>query len=719
MRALGAGLTVLLFLAGRAWAEAPARPPVAPVRPVTDVYFGTRVTDPYRWMEDRSAPEFVSYMLAQGAYARAVIDRIPGRDRLQARVASHTGGGVVVNGVQTAGGRIFFMKREPLENTFKLYVRDTASGPERLLIDPDRNAVAGRHFAIDYYQPSQDGAKLAYGISPGGSEHSVIHILDVGSGKEAPETIDRAENGSPSWLPDGSGFFYNRMVALKPGQPDTDRYLNSTAYLHRIGADPVLDRALIGTGVPGSPELTPVDVPVIFTEPGSEEAFAIVSHGDTPGLELLVAPLAAAEKPAAPWRKIADTPDGVTNFAVHGAKLYLLTHKDAPRYRIVALDVADPDWSRAQTVTPTGARVVADMSAAADGLYIRDLDGGLGRLRRYDYATGQLVDLRLPMEGSVQGPVTDPLRAGAMFGMQGWVTPQHWYAAGKDRAAPLALAPPWTEDLSSYVAEEVKAPAGDGVLIPLSIVHRRGLPLDGRAPLWLTGYGAYGIAIEPALAARQLTLMQDGGVYAVCHVRGGGEFGEDWHLAGKMATKPNTYRDLIACAQYLHAHGYGAPATTAIEGRSAGGITVGMALVERPDLFRVVFSGVGDSNALRAEFETDGAANALEYGSVTTETGFRALAAVDALSHVKDATPYPAVLLTTGLNDPRVAPWQPGKMAARLQAATSSGRPVLLLVDPDAGHGMGSTKLQRDREVADQMAFLYWQIGRPGYQPQR
>jgi prolyl oligopeptidase len=259
--------------------------------------------------------------------------------------------------------------------------------------------------------------------------------------------------------------------------------------------------------------------------------------------------------------------------------------------------------------------------------------------------------------------------------------------------------------------------ARDGVMIPLSVVHARQLRLDGKAALWLTGYGAYGLALTPALVAGRLALLEDGGVYAVCHVRGGGEFGEEWHQAGMMATKPNTYRDLIDCARYLHAHGYGSPQTTAIEGGSAGGITVGMAMVEQPELFRAVLSRVGDSNALRAEFETDGEANSKEYGSVKTEAGFKGLYAVDALGHVQDHTAYPAVLLTTGLNDPRVAPWQPGKMAARLQAASSSGRPVLLLVDPDAGHGIGSTKAQRDRETADWLAFFYWQIGWPAYQP--
>lgn len=709
---------VLGVTAGAVGAATPSHPPVAPVRPVTENYFGTTVVDPYRWMEDRASPEFIAYMLAQGAYARAVIDSIPGREKLQARVAGHTGGGVLVNQVQTAGGRVFYLRRAPDENTFKLFVREE-SGSDRLLIDPDRDAKPGQHFAIDYYAPAPQGDKLAYGISPGGSEHSVIHIVDVTSGKESAETIDRAENGGVSWLPDESAFFYNRMVLLKPGDPDTARYLNSTAYLHRVGEDPGRDTALLGTQAPGSPAVVPADTPFIFVQPGSETALAIISHGSEPALELLLAPLSQASLPAAHWRKVADTPDGVTSVALHGTKLFLLTHKDAPRYRIVALSVADPDWSHSESVVAPGERVVEDMEPASDALYVRDLDGGLGRLRRYDFATGKLTDVALPAQGTVQGPITDPKRPGAFFGMESWVVPAQWYRTGGGQPQKLSLVPPWREDLSAYTSEEVEVPARDGVRVPLSIVHRRDLKLDGKAPLSLTGYGAYGYPAKPALAAARLTLLEDGGVYAVCHVRGGGEFGEAWHQAGMMATKPNTYRDLIDCTRYLHAHGYGSPQTTAIEGGSAGGITVGMAMVEQPELFRAILSRVGDSNALRAEFETDGEANSKEYGSLKTETGFKALFAIDALGHVRDGTAYPAVLLTTGLNDPRVAPWQPGKMAARLQAATSSGRPVLLLVDPDAGHGIGSTKSQRDRETADWLAFFYWQIGWPAYQPKQ
>jgi prolyl oligopeptidase len=668
-------------------------------------------------MEDRSAPEFINYMLAQGRYARGVLDRIPGRENLQKRVAAHTGGGIIVTDVQVAGGHIFYMKRLPDENTFKLFVRVTKNAPERLLIDPDSHATEGHHFAIDYYEPSQKGEKVAYGISPGGSEHSVIHVIDVASGKEAPETIDRAENGAPAWCPDGKSFFYNRMIAVKPGDPDTARYLNSKVYWHQLGTDPEKDVPLIGAGVTGSPDVTPVDVPFIQPMAGTPYALALISHGSVPAIEVLIAPLADARKPGAHWRKIADTPEGVTGLALHGNTLYMLTHQNAPRYKIVAVDARDPVWSKAKTLVAPGKRVIQDMQQAQDGLYIHDLDGGLGRLRFYSFANGTLTEVALPAQGAIAGTAADPLAPGAVFGLQGWVLPAKWYAAMGTKVSPLALSPPWSDNYSAFVAEEVQAPAKYGVMIPLSIVHRRDLVKSGKEALWLTGYGAYGISLNPGLVARFVPLMEDGGVYAVCHVRGGGEFGEDWHLAGYKATKPNTYRDLIACAEYLQKHGYGSPSTTAIEGRSAGGITVGMATVERPDLFRVLFSGVGDSNALRAEFETDGEANALEYGSVKTEAGFRALAAVDALSHVKNGRAYPAALFTTGLNDPRVAPWQPGKMASRMQVATSSGRPVLLLVDPDAGHGMGSTKTQRDREMADQMAFLYWQMGKPQYQP--
>jgi prolyl oligopeptidase len=645
-----------------------------------------------------------------------VLDRIPGRDALQARIAAHTGGGTVASQVRQAGGRVFYLKLEPGQDTFKLYVRDGVNGAETLLVDPDSHASPGHHFAIDYYEPSPDGSRIAYGLSPGGSEKSVIHIVDVSPRKEWPEAIDRAEDGSPSWRDDNPSFYYNRFAKVGPEAKDTEQYLNSRACLHVVGTDPEKDRALIGTGVRGSVPLTPVDTPFIQATAGSPWVIAVISHGADPAVTAYVARSDQGDA-LSPWVKVADVNDAVTTIVPHGDRLYLLTHKNAPRYQVIAVDASAPDLSKAVTVIPPGERVIQTMDASSNALYVRDLDRGLHRLRRYDFAGGRVEDVALPLQGALSGPYLDPKSPAVLAGMASWLSPMAYYSLDGKASTRTSIVPPWKDDVSRYTAEEVLARSWDGTMIPLSIVHRRDVKLDGRNPVWLTGYGAYGIPLTPGFVSRYLALLEDGGVYAVAHVRGGGEFGEEWHLAGKQATKPNTYKDLIACAEYIVKQGYGSPATLSIEGRSAGGITVGMATTARPDLFRVVLNGVGDNNTLRCENGTDGPANSLEYGSTKTEAGFRALYAVDATQHVVPGTAYPAVLLTSGFNDPRVAPWQPGKMAAHLQAATKSGRPVLFLVDFDAGHGMGSSKSQRDRELADQLAFLYWQIGVPAYQP--
>jgi prolyl oligopeptidase len=692
-------------------------PPVAPVIPVVDDYFGAKVTDNYRWMEDRFGAPFTAWAKGQSEYARDILDRIPGRQALQDRIAAHTAGGAAISSISLAGGRVFYMKRMPGENTFKLFVRDRIDGPERVLVDPEKIPTEGPHYAIDYFQPSQDGARLAYGVSPGGSENSTIRVLDVATGAVSPEAIDRTEYGSPSWLSGGKAFVYNRFVKLGPDAKDTDKYLNSRAMLHVVGTYPEKDIPLIGTGVAGSPAVTPVDQPFIATFASSPYVVAVISHGADPDQTYYIARAdqLAGGKPA--WRKVVDTPDQVADVQVSGERVFLLSHKGAPHYQVLETTAAAPDAASAKVIVAAGPRIVQSMNLSSEALYIKDLDGGLSRIRRLDLAGGRLDELSLPSEGAVAGPISDNGGAEALFMEQGWVMAPTVYRTRGAKVSRTDIIPPWSDDLSPYESREVMATAPDGTKIPLSIVYKKGLKLDGSQPVWLTGYGAYGVPIMPALASRFLTLLDDGGIYAVAHVRGGGEFGEDWHQAGRIATKPNTWNDLIACAEYLVKAGYGTPASLAIEGRSAGGITVGRALTARPDLFRVVFDGVGDNNTLRSENGTDGPANALEYGSVATEPGFRALFESDSVQHVKDGVAYPAVLLTSGMNDPRVAPWQPGKMAARLQAASSSGRPVLFLVDFDAGHGMGSTKTQRDKEMADQLAFFYWQIGRPGYQP--
>jgi prolyl oligopeptidase len=716
------GLLMGGLLAGSAAAADLPAPPVAPVRPVTDTYFGTKVVDPYRWMENRQDPEFLAWARGQNDYTRATLNAIPNRGKLLQRIEALDGATTLISGMQLAPGILVYEKRRPGDDVYKLYARSVVSNAETLLLDPNIGVEKGKHQSIDYFSLSPDGKLVAVGVSEGGSEESVMRIIDTTTGNTLPERIDRVEYGSPAWSANSKTFFYNRFAKLAPGAPETAKYLNSGLWHHAVGTLVVRDLPILSVGLNPTVSLTPVDSPFMLTAPGSGWAIAVISHGASLENTIYLAPQGAVRPvrdTQAQWVKIADVSDAVTNVALNGDDIYLLSHKDAPRYKILRMKAGDPTLANAQTVVPAGNAIIQDFGVAQDALYFRVLDGGVQKMRRLTFKDDKVSDLPKAPAGGIGAFATSPDVPGVLYPVQTWISAQRWikFNPAEGAATDTGLVPGSSLDMSGYQASEVQAKAADGTLVPLSIVTRKGIRLDGTHPTLLTGYGAYGISLTPSFLSGQLALLEHGGVIAIAHVRGGGEFGEDWHLAGKQATKPNTYRDLIACAEYLVSKGYTSAARLAIRGGSAGGITVGMAMTERPDLFRVVLSDVGDSNALRAEYETDGDANSLEYGSTKTEDGFKALYAVDALHHVKDGTAYPATLLTTGINDPRVAPWQPGKMAARLQAANTSGRPVLLRVDYDAGHGIGSTRTQRDELQADQIAFMLWQMGDPEFQP--
>ncbi|HEY3012561.1 MAG TPA: prolyl oligopeptidase family serine peptidase, partial [Gemmatimonadales bacterium] len=346
------------------------------------------------------------------------------------------------------------------------------------------------------------------------------------------------------------------------------------------------------------------------------------------------------------------------------------------------------------------------------------LVGGLARLRRVPFSGGSIETIRLPFDGAIDFFVTDVRRPGIIVRMQSWTHSPLWYAydPATKKLSDTRLVAPAPIDYSKMESAEVVAPSADGTPVPLSIVYQRGIRLDGSHPALLEGYGSYGISINPFFRPALITWLEQGGVYAVAHVRGGGENGEQWHQAGKQATKPNTVADFIACAEYLVKKGYTSPAHLAGTGTSAGGITIGRAITQRPDLFRAAVPRVGVMNALRTEVEPGGPANIPEFGTVKNEAGYRVLLAMDAVHNVKPNTRYPAVLLTAGLYDSRVEAWQPAKMTAALQGSSSSGYPVLLRVDFDAGHGMGLGKSQRSAELADIYSFLLWQLGSQAFQ---
>jgi prolyl oligopeptidase len=710
------GPAAVLALASALAPAQPAAPPAPPVKTVTDNYFGTTVSDPYRYFENLKDPGVAALMKAQADYTRAVLDRLPLRNTLLKEIATYGDAGVArVYGMQVNGDAIYFYKRLPEDNIGKLYVRMGAGGTDRLLVDPDAaGASKGAHAAIDWFAPSPDNKYLAYGLSIGGSEESVLHVKEVATGAENGEQITRARFGPPGWTADNR-LLYNRLQAPAAGAPVTDKYLNSRVYLHKLGDDPNKDTALLGAGLAPDVDLEPGALPFVGIVPGSDYAVGLAVHGVQREYTVFIAPVASVTSGKPDWKKVVDPSDQVTDFSVFGNTLYLVSHKGASRFQVLRLAMATLDVSKAEVAIPASDSVVTGLSAAQDGLYVRRMNGSLSELLRLPYTAGSKpTALTLPYESDISAIATDVRVPGVVFDTSGWTRFGGVYAYDprSNKVSDTGLQPQGPFDNpTDLVSTEVKVKSYDGTLVPMSIVHRKGLKLDGSNPTILYGYGAYGISQTPFYRPTFLPWFQRGGVLAVTHVRGGGEYGEDWHQAGYKLTKPNTWKDAIASGEWLVANGYTSSGRMSIMGGSAGGIFVGRSITERPDLFGAAIDQVPVSDALRAEFSSNGPPNIPEFGSVTTEEGFRGLYAMSAYHWIKDGTKYPAVLVTTGFNDPRVDSWQAAKMAARLQAATTSGKPVLLRIDYDAGHGLGSTKKQGYEERADTFAFLLWQAG--------
>lgn len=706
-------------------AAPPAKPPVAPIRPVTTDYYGTKVVDPYRYMEDLKDPQVDAWFRGQNAYTRAQLAKIPGRNALLARIreldASTPARVSAVN--RLPGGRYFYEKELANEIVARLYVRDGLDGQERVLIDPNHYpAPKGSHNVISYYVPSADGKLVAAGISAGGSENATIHIIDVDTGRESPETIDRAQFGNVQWRADNHSFFYNRMQEMKPGEPLTDKEEKSVDYLHVVGTSPDKDVAVLGFGLSPRVKIEATDIPFVLTIVDSKWALAVITHGVLNEMTLYEAPVSEVTTADVAWERVCDVADDVTGLDVHGDDLYLVSHKDAPRYKVLRTSLEHPDVAHAEVVIPESdtTRVVKGVSAAADALYVQETDGTVGLLERMPYGGGHAEEVKLPFEGTVGVASSDPRVPGVLLALTSWarapridVYDPETGAVTDTKLQPLGP----NDDPEDVVSKEVTVKSWDGVMVPLSIVYKEGLKMDGENPTLLRGYGAYGLTIPPNFDPTLLAWLEKGAVYAWCHPRGGGVYGEDWHKWGEKLTKPNTWRDMIACAEYLIDQKYTSPAKLGGSGTSAGGITIGRSFTERPDLFAAVLDRVGVSNALRSEDTPNGPPNIPEFGTVKTQYGFEDLYVMDAYHHVRDGVHYPAILLTTGWNDPRVASWEPGKMTARLQAAQGGDKPILLRVDYEAGHGIGSTKSSNEEDMADEWSFLLWQFGVEGFQP--
>jgi prolyl oligopeptidase len=704
--------------AGAAAAAVDTALPVAAVRNVPETFFGVTVDDPYRWLENPSDPEAAAWMRAHSDHAHAVLGSIRGRDRLRARLDELESGAAarVVNVERRPGDLYFFQRRGADEDQFKLYVQRGLQGEPRRLFDPEVLAAdTGVPHAINYYSASPDGRLVAVGVSAAGSEDASMRILDVATGEQLGPIIDRALFGAISWSPDGEEIFFHRVQALGPEQPVTDKFRFSEAVVMRPGDDEDSIRTLVRAGRDlGVPD---TEFPFVMVQPDGHVLLHVID-GVSPHVTVWRSTLTSLRAGEPGWQRLVSAEDQVTALVIHEGEVILRSFRDAPRFRLLAGPLDDFQLATARELVAETEQVLTGFALAADALYFTRRDGNVQRLYRMPPGGGEPVEIALPVLGSVSLEVNRQL-PGALLSLQGWTRARQIYALAPDGSVTnTGLQPSGPYDaLEDFVATEVMVTSHDGVQVPMSILHRRGIDLDGSHPTILYAYASYGFTEEPFFSLGTLAWLEAGGIFAVANPRGSGVFGQDWHQAGKQANKPNSWKDFNAAAGYLIEQGFTSASRLAAWGGSAGGLLVGRAMTDRPDLFAAVVPAVGALEMVRMETTPNGVPNIPEFGTRANEPGFRALLEMSTYHQVRDGVAYPAVLLTHGVNDPRVEVWHTTKTAARLMAATASERPVLMRLDYASGHGVGNTRSQVFDERADVYAFLLWQMGVPGWAP--
>jgi len=689
----------------------PAGPPVARTVDVVDHQFGLDVPDPYRWMEGIGNAEYTTWLAAQGAWAKKELAEIPKRDELFKRLRELGLGQTGVGGVQIQNGRTIYSELPEGAQLAKLMTRDGAT--PRVLIDPEKLGSEDNHASLNAYSLSPDGKYVGYVIAMGGGEKGEMHVMDVSTGKElADREPEIWGEFAPAWLPDSKAFFYTQMV--KPAEGG-DPMQNMLCRYHKLGDPVAKDVTVLGRGPDATFKLLPQEFPGVWIDPSSPWVIAQVG-GARSESRVAIAKLSELDlsgKAKTPWKIVAQYEDAVEGVFPHGDRLWVSTYKGAPNRKLVSVPLAAPDLAKARVELAEDPQAnLSEWAAARDGIYLVYDRGGLAALSKMPWG-GKPTAVALPEQGWASGLITDMKRDGATFSFSTWLKPAAYFAYDPKakQVAPTGLASTSKFMDPKVVATEVEAPSADGVNVPLSILHYKDIALDGSHPALISGYAAYGSSTHAYFSTQRIAWLERGGVYAICHARGGGEKGRKWQDDGSREHKLNGIADVIACGEYLVAHHYTTPQRQAIEGGSMGGILMGRTLDERPDLFAAVHIAVGCVNPLRILAAENGANQIGELGDPSTEAGYKSILAYDPYLNVKPNTAYPAVIFTIGLNDHRIAPWMTGKMAARLRAATASAHPILVRVEDDAGHGIGSTRDQGFAMTADVWAFLLQQFG--------
>lgn len=683
-----------------------ARPPRAEPRPVVDQYHGVAVTDPYRWLENASDPAVQKWSDDQNAFTRATLDALPDNSAIRARITTLlSNDSPDYSALRARAGRLFaLVKHPPKQQAFLVVMHspdDTKN--ERVVVDPNLLDPSGQT-SIDFFVPSLDGKRVAVSLSQGGSEDGTVHVFDVDTASETGDVIPRVNGGtgggSVAWSGDGKRLWYTRYPHSGE-RPAEDLSFFQQIWLHELGKSTETDRLSLGKDFPRVAEVE------LESSPDGKLVLARVAHGDGGDFEHFL--LDAAGK----WQPLATLADKVkrAHFGRDG-NIYLLSRLDAPRGKLLRVSARQPSLARAQLLVPEGEAVIQSFAPTRSRLYVVDLVGGPSRIRSFDTRGKPLGDVPILPISAVAD--LEPLEDDSIvFRNESYVEPPAFYRYDHklEKARKTALFQTSPASFSDSLVTREKCKSKDGTEVPMTILATKDLPRNGNAPTLLTGYGGYGISLTPRFRAINRLWLEQGGALVTTNLRGGGEFGESWHLAGNLTRKQNVFDDFAACMARVVELGLTQASRLAITGRSNGGLLMGAALVQHPEAFRAVVSGVGIYDMLRVEKTPNGVFNISEFGTVQDPEQFRALYAYSPYHHVQPGTAYPAALLVTGANDPRVDPYNSRKMVAQLQAATSSSAPILLRTSKTTGHGASTPLSGEIDEAVDMYSFLFAQLG--------
>jgi len=705
----------LLFLVTAIWAgnasdsaaadgtSGVSMPPKAKAIPVEDSFHGHKIVDNYRWLEDYKSPESQAWVNQELAYTRSILDVLPGRELIEKRLGQLLTIGSI--GVPQLGGKYYFYtRREGMQNQPVLYVRENVEGKDRVLVDANAMATDGT-VALDWWFPSDDGKYVAYGTSPGGSELSTLHVIETDTGKLLPDTIERTRAASIAWKLDNSGFYYTRYPR-KGDVPDGQEMYNRHVFYHELGSDPAKDPLIFGDG------LKPDQWPNLNLSEDGRWLLIDVSQGWSKS-ELYLADLRAGTGAV----RITEGKEALYAGDFLKGKIYITTNEGAPRYRLLVADTSNPARANWKEIIPQSDAVLQGAAVLGEKLYAQYEQNATSQLRLFDLEGKKLEEIPLPTIGSVFGSGGKWNRKEIFFGFQSFTVPPSIYRFTLDehQSQMWAKVEAPSIDPSDYEVHQEWYYSKDGTRVPMFIVHKKGMKKDGQNPTLLTGYGGFNVSMTPAFSRSAYLWLEHGGVYAVANLRGGAEFGEDWHRAGMLEKKQNVFDDFIAAAEHLFAEKYTDRRHLGIQGGSNGGLLMGAMITQRPDLFRVVVCAVPLLDMLRYQNFQIAKLWIPEYGTSEDAKQFEWLFAYSPYHHVKAGTEYPAILFMTADTDTRVDPMHAKKMAALMQAEAKNGtsreRPILLRIEIKAGHGAGKPVAKQIEEGTDVFSFLFWQLG--------